>query len=447
MPSLPSRISSARIFAFSIAASLFLWASQATSVQAAQPDEEDEPTVEFDIDRPPPARTEVTPYLYVGLSTNIGLLARDNLDLDDTNSDQLWRAIGNGQFAVAFRPTDWFEFFVNTQISHRIVQNKQDTQVGIQQMYVTFHEMLGGFSARIGRQRVFDTREWFLDENLDSVGLYYRKGSFGVEALVGERRLVNLRFTNTERSDDVTNYVLQFHYLPNMKHVLSAYVLARNSESNGGDNVVFTGLRAIGRFGESFNYWIDAAGVFGKGEELPSGMRPTLGGFGFDVGTTYHINSPLNPTITLSYAFGAGDNDITDGKDSSFRQTGIQDNQWRFNGLAYFNYYGEVLDPELHNLKILTIGAGIRPFRRASVDIVFHNYQQQYSDSTLRNANVRIAPLGIDTDIGDEVDLILAHRSEIGIGVNFAGGYFIPGKAFDDADGAWLARALLWYNF
>jgi alginate production protein len=232
-----------------------------------------------------------------------------------------------------------------------------------------------------------------------------------------------------------------------MAHLFSAYFLARNAENNGEDNVIFTGLRALGSIGNSIDYWVDVAGVFGQGEPIASGSRPSLSGFGFDVGATYHIESPLDPTITVSYAFGAGDSDLSDGTDSSFRQTGIHDNQGRFNGLAYFDYYGEVLDPELHNLGIFTVGAGLRPFPRTSIDLVYHNYKQQNPAPSVRRSTIRANPLGLDTDIGDEIDLIIAHRSTLGLGLNFAGGYFFPGNAYENADGAWVARALVWYSF
>ena len=37
----------------------------------------------------------------------------------------------------------------------------------------------------------------------------------------------------------------------------------------------------------------------------------------------------------------------------------MQRNRGKFNGVVSFRYYGEVLDPELTNLRILTLGIGL----------------------------------------------------------------------------------------
>ena len=62
--------------------------------------------------------------------------------------------------------------------------------------------------------------------------------------------------------------------------------------------------------------------------------------------------------------------------DHAFRQTGIQDNNDKFGGVTSFKYYGELLEPELSNLHILTAGIGRRFGRRMSLDLIYHNYRQ-----------------------------------------------------------------------
>ena len=53
------------------------------------------------------------------------------------------------------------------------------------------------------------------------------------------------------------------------------------------------------------------------------------------------------------------------GTDRSFRQTGIQANEAGFGGVERFPPYGILLDPELSNLGILTLGGGLSLFARA----------------------------------------------------------------------------------
>ena len=47
---------------------------------------------------------------------------------------------------------------------------------------------------------------------------------------------------------------------------------------------------------------------------------------------------------------------------------GLQENEADFGGAASFKDYGEVLDPELSNLAIFTVGLGLRPSEKFSLD-------------------------------------------------------------------------------
>ncbi len=82
----------------------------------------------------------------------------------------------------------------------------------------------------------------------------------------------------------------------------------------------------------------------------------------------YEFDHKLKPSVTLGYALGSGDDASTSDVDESFRQTGLQDNSAKFNGVTRLKYYGEVLNPELSNLSVLTAGVGIRPSPRSSID-------------------------------------------------------------------------------
>lgn len=110
---------------------------------------------------------------------------------------------------------------------------------------------------------------------------------------------------------------------------------------------------------------------------------------------------------TLGFAFGSGDSDPDTDVDRNFRQTGLHDNSGKFNGNTKFKYYGEVFDPELSNMMIWTAGAGIRPSKNTSLDVVYHHYSQVDRSDELRDVDIDPDPTGKSRDLGHAVDLIV----------------------------------------
>jgi alginate production protein len=173
-------------------------------------------------------------------------------------------------------------------------------------------------------------------------------------------------------------------------------------------------------------------------------------GWAVDLGGTYEFQVGPKPALTLGFAFGSGDRNPDDGTDGGFRQTGLQDNESDFGGAADFKYYGEVLDPELSNLAILTAGIGIRPSEKFSMDLVYHYYLQHQAAPALRNAGIDAEPSGRSRRLGSGVDLVVGFQGiwdhlDARLGV----GYFVPGAAFPEAigGGAWVVRAEVQFRF
>jgi hypothetical protein len=67
----------------------------------------------------------------------------------------------------------------------------------------------------------------------------------------------------------------------------------------------------------------------------------------------------LRPSLTLAYARGSGGEDSAT-RDANFRQTGLHENKARLAGVKRLRRYGELLQPDLSNLAITTLGSGIR---------------------------------------------------------------------------------------
>ena len=153
------------------------------------------------------------------------------------------------------------------------------------------------------------------------------------------------------------------------------------------------------------------------------------------------------PNLTIGFARGSGggSGDI----DSSFRQTGLQANKWRFQGVKRFRYYGELLRPELSNLSVATIGAGMPLLNNSSVDVTYHRYQQVQARDSLRNTRLRADPNGDSRDIGKELDIVLGIRENKRWEFALIGAQFRGGQAFSQQPNR-IARLFLLeltYNF
>jgi hypothetical protein len=141
--------------------------------------------------------------------------------------------------------------------------------------------------------------------------------------------------------------------------------------------------------------------------------------------------------MSAGWAFGSGDDAGSSATDESYRQTGLERNNGKLGGVSSFRYYGEVFDPELSNLSVLTFGVGTRFTRDSSLDLVWHAYDQDSASAFLRRTDLKADPDGVHTHLGQEVDLILGLRDWHGSDFEFVAGWFDPGAAFVDQDEAW----------
>ena len=222
---------------------------------------------------------------------------------------------------------------------------------------------------------------------------------------------------------------------------VTVYVIYRDDREPDPEDLLFFGLQSTGELTPELDYWANLAHVRGTED------GNDISGFGIDLGATYAFDLPLEPAVTLAGAFGTGDSDPDDGKDETFRQTGLQDNNARFNGVTSFKYYGEVFDPELSNLAIATAGLGFRPTRRSSVDLVYHHYWQAKAVDDLRDSALDAEPNGEHRDLGHELDLIIGLREFQNIAWELVLGAFLPGDGFDEDDNAYFVGSDLRFEF
>ncbi len=297
------------------------------------------------------------------------------------------------------------------------------------QAYLLFRNPGGrGVALAAGKQRVRDQRRWLFYEYLDAARFYiYETHPLVLEASVLPS-LFPLRDKKFKTWDDI---LFQVHYMPEAKNEARLYFLRRWDSSTRNREPLYWGLSYYGRPKRFFSGWLDASLL--RGTDKQQLQR----GFAVDVGGTLAATTlKIRPSLTLGYAVGSGDKVGGDSVSQEYRQTGYETNSGRFGGFANFQYYGEVLNPELANIQIITVGTGFRPHPQFSFDAVLHSYRQNRLSTKIRLESQAlisppVAPLANDKNLGWEIDFIVGVQKiwqRINFGYCF--GLFHPGKAF-----------------
>lgn len=407
----------------------------------------DAPT--YDPDDPPETTIRLAPGLTFGGQVELEYTFERNLDLDGVEDEDLSTFTPELSLAFSFDPSDDFQLFFDLKLAWEVLyegRDKKDGHVDLQfeQAYLLLKNRLNErVSLQIGRQRFDDEREWLFDEEIDAARLFLRLTQLSVALSAGRVGLFDRDMLHDDEPRPVNHYIAEATYEMTEEIKMAAYVLLREDRSERESRPLFFGIHSDGELTDHLDYWLELAAVGGR--EGSNQRR----GFGWDLGSTYVFDRPPAPSITLGYAFGRGDDDPGDGVDESFRQTGLENNEASFNGVPDFKYYGEIFDPELSNLSILTAGVGIKPAEENSVDLVYHIYLQDRPSDRLRNAGITAAPDGRNRNVGSEIDLIIGHeREEDPFELLFVLGYFIPGKAFpSESEKSFLTRLTMQFEF
>lgn len=313
---------------------------------------------------------------------------------------------------------------------------ERDTSFRVSEAWGFWENVYSGVDVQIGRQDFDDYREWLYDENLDALRVMWTGADLRLELSAS-----TVVADGGEALESTDNLIAYLSNTDDDKH-LAAYIIDRRDRREVPDYPFLFGARALGEWIPDNEVWAELAFVRGFTGDVE------LDGYGFDLGTTWKpdISSPWY--FSGGYAFGSGDSDLSDGVDSSFRQSGLQDNSSKLGGVTSFKYYGELLDPELSNIRILSLGVGRRFTKRHSLDLIWHRYRQDEAVSRLRDSNLDRRPNGIDTYLGDEIDLVWGSRWNRSWSMEIVLSTFLPGSAFDlDDDPAHYGKFQLRYRF
>jgi alginate production protein len=161
--------------------------------------------------------------------------------------------------------------------------------------------------------------------------------------------------------------------------------------------------------------------------------RRHIRGWGFDTGISWLLPTRQPTRLYGGYAYGSGDANTQDNTDHAFRQTGLATNEAGFGGAQRFAHYGIGLNPELSNLKVVTVGAGLNLLQSSSIDLVYHRYRLANSAESLRNA--RIDGTLVGKNIGSGVDLVIAIEEWERLEFEFSVSAFRAGRGFGEGAG------------
>lgn len=349
------------------------------------------------------------------------------------------------------------------------------------QTWVRF-DRLGGtpFSLQAGRVPLIERRAWWWDDDLDAVRIVGQGQGWRLDTGLAQELM---RVSSKERgiapgARGVRRWFGQASWRPARRHAIELFWLNQRDGSSRpplgsvaiDEDAVdasdlsarWIGLRASGEFRPAFGprlaYWADVARLRGRESltdysELADGSflagatgSRRVRGHALDLGAVLAFPVPLRPSIGAAFARGSG-GERSAALDANFRQTGLQENKARIGGVKRLRRYGELLDPQLSNLEVRTLAAGIRVLDNSSLELVAHRYRQVLPSTVLVGSRLSADPAGSSPDIGREIDVFLAVREWKHVELTLRWSRFVPGAAFaegerDPAHGIELGAAL-----
>lgn len=320
-------------------------------------------------------------------------------------------------------------------------------------------------SVQAGRIALIERRSWWWDDDLDAVRLSYTpteptpwrfetgvahevlKLASGDRGVAPESKGLTRWFGHTGWRWAPEHLLEGFWLVAPDRSAQSAAgtLLDAGTEDRSDARLGWLGLRASGeaRFesGHRLIYRADTALLRGRETRTPFDATSTgqlaagesstrrVRGHAWDLGAQWRLPGDARPTFSVALAQGSGG--VADGtQDRNFRQTGLQENKGRVAGVKRIRYYGELLDPELSNLRVATIGFGVRALTNSSVELMLHRYRQALASTRLAGSRLSQKPAGTHRDIGHELDLLFALREWKQVELTLKLARFLPGDAF-----------------
>ena len=374
-----------------------------------------------------------------------------NSDIEDDEVTTVLAGFGN----VVYRPWSWLELNIEATLEKIFYVRQEEPRdpvplsLAIDLLTAKVKVPSTPVEVTVGRRGYLEPRLWVYDVELDGIHVGTKLGDFSFEVSANRLDGVDLELLNNIVKEYTTNYIFYTEYRGIEDYKLGGYYIFRDHPDSAGEgHPQYMGLSAFAIPSDAFRWWGQLGYLDGRDESGNSFMAYAL-----DAGGTYRfIDTRLQPTVTLHFAYGSGDQDSTDNENNEYRQTGLQSNESIYGGVQQFIYYGETLNVELSNLQIYTVGGSIRPTSSMFFDLVYHYYRLNtiVPGGELRGQELTTTinddPSKESKDVGHGLDLIASFHKMFGVrglGLSIRAGVFFPGDAFDQTTSSDTAYSIL----
>ena len=365
-------------------------------------------------------------WLALGGRLDASLVREQNFALASEPGESTDRTTSSAQLEALVSLPAGIEVFGEVKARHRVLGRDEryvDGSLKVAEAFVSAREIgASPASVHVGRQRFRDTRGWFFDVDLDAVRVELAGRRWTVEAAVAENPFA----PDHARDRRDQRHVIGSASVDVGRSTMTGRFIARDDQGVRGEKPLFLGASVHGRLGRRLDYWSDLALSRGRIGQV------ALRGWAADVGGAYRWRSRWNPALLLGYAIGSADRSPDDEVDGTFRPTALESNRYRLSRTKWLSYYGEVLDPDLSNLRVLTAAFSIESPGGFSVEAVYHHYAQVASSSRLARNDLRASTTGDSPFVGREFDTVLRFRRQP-LDLALVAGVFFPGPGLEAA--------------
>ncbi len=372
---------------------------------SAQKAPKDQSRLVFDASKRKKTKSQITEYLSYSSYASVRYKGERNIRLDDGRSDYSDEFAAYLGFAVRANLSSRIMAFGHAELDIR--QKKTHTKSYPAKTKLKVKEALlalrltSNQTISAGRLRFTDTNKSMADASVDGVHYAFKTPDSALE-------LALFRDVFKDRGTYAMLHTTRF----SKTHNSGIYVLA---EENGQDQRLHLAAYLNRKPTSNLRYTLNGAAVFGDA------ANGETSGFAMDFRAMHRFSGqPGKLQATLGFAVGT----------KGYRPSGLQSNKTYDGGQTQFNRFGYVFQPELTNMAVATIGLGLRPSRKFSLDLYGHAYTQLNRSTQSPDARVTGAVTGRSKYLGSEVSLVGAWRPSKKTKVEFGAGVFKPGKAF-----------------
>lgn len=365
----------------------------------------------FDASKRKKTKSQITDFLSYSAYANLRYQGERNIRLDDGRSDYSDEIAGYLGLAMKADLSSRIMAFGHVELDIRQktthsksypTKSKLKVKEALLSVRLTDNQTISA-----GRLRFADTNKSMADASVDGVHYAFKTPDSALE-------LALFRDVFKDRGTYAMLHATRF----SKTQSTGFYVLA---EENGQDQRLHLAAYLNRKPTSDLSYTLNGAAVFGDA------ANGETAGFAVDFRAMKSFSDqPGKPQITFGFAAGT----------KGYRPSGLQSNKTYDGGQTQFHRFGYVFQPELTNMAIATIGLGLRPSRKFSLDLYGHAYSQLSRSTQSPDARVSGAVTGRSTYLGSEVSLVGAWRPNKKSKVEFGVGVFKPGKAFTNREPA-----------